>query len=51
MAEGVDKNSTEGTSKAVSRQTFIKGVIAGGVAVSSVGYLFRVSTSPSWPRV
>jgi len=45
MAEAVDKNPTEGTSKAVSRRTFIKGVIAGGAAVSSVGYLFRVSTS------
>jgi aerobic-type carbon monoxide dehydrogenase small subunit (CoxS/CutS family) len=31
--------------KAVSRRNFIKGVIAGGVAVSSASYLFRASTS------
>jgi aerobic-type carbon monoxide dehydrogenase small subunit (CoxS/CutS family) len=30
---------------AVSRRNFIKGVIAGGVAVSSSSYLFRASTS------
>jgi aerobic-type carbon monoxide dehydrogenase small subunit (CoxS/CutS family) len=29
--------------KAVSRRKFIKGVIAGGAAVSSAGYLFRAS--------
>ena len=29
--------------KAVSRRTFIKGVIAGGVAVSSASYLFRTA--------
>jgi len=28
----------------ISRRDFIKGVIAGGVAVSSAGYLFRAST-------
>ncbi len=31
--------------KAVSRRNFIKGVIAGGVAVSSTSYLFRASAS------
>jgi aerobic-type carbon monoxide dehydrogenase small subunit (CoxS/CutS family) len=31
-------------SRAVSRRSFIKGVIAGGVAVSSANYLFRAST-------
>jgi aerobic-type carbon monoxide dehydrogenase small subunit (CoxS/CutS family) len=31
--------------KAVSRRSFIKGVIAGGVAVSSASYLFRASTA------
>jgi aerobic-type carbon monoxide dehydrogenase small subunit (CoxS/CutS family) len=31
--------------KAVSRRNFIKGVIAGGVAVSSASYLFRASPS------
>jgi aerobic-type carbon monoxide dehydrogenase small subunit (CoxS/CutS family) len=31
--------------KAVSRRSFIKGVIAGGVAVSSASYLFRATPS------
>src|SRR5499427_9413676 len=35
--------------KAVSRRNFIKGVIAGGVAVSSASYLFRASTSLAQP--
>jgi aerobic-type carbon monoxide dehydrogenase small subunit (CoxS/CutS family) len=30
---------------AVSRRAFIKGIIAGGAAVSSAGYLFRASSS------
>jgi aerobic-type carbon monoxide dehydrogenase small subunit (CoxS/CutS family) len=33
----------EDTPQAVSRRTFIKGVIAGGVAVSSASYLFRTA--------
>ena len=32
------------TPEAISRRDFIKGVIAGGVAVSSASYLFRAST-------
>jgi aerobic-type carbon monoxide dehydrogenase small subunit (CoxS/CutS family) len=32
------------TPEAISRREFIKGVIAGGVAVSSASYLFRAST-------
>ena len=32
------------TSKRISRRNFIKGVIAGGVTVSSASYLFRAST-------
>ncbi|HZE70700.1 MAG TPA: hypothetical protein VE135_14405 [Pyrinomonadaceae bacterium] len=32
------------TPKAVSRRTFIKGVIAGSAAVASANYLFRAST-------
>jgi aerobic-type carbon monoxide dehydrogenase small subunit (CoxS/CutS family) len=32
--------------KAVSRRRFIKGVIAGGAAVSSANYLFRAATVP-----
>jgi aerobic-type carbon monoxide dehydrogenase small subunit (CoxS/CutS family) len=35
---------TDDTPKPVSRRNFIKGVIAGGVAVSSASYLFRAST-------
>jgi aerobic-type carbon monoxide dehydrogenase small subunit (CoxS/CutS family) len=34
----------EGVLKSVSRRNFIKGVITSGVAVSSVGYLFRASS-------
>jgi aerobic-type carbon monoxide dehydrogenase small subunit (CoxS/CutS family) len=44
MAEMADPNVTEDTAKAVSRRRFIRGVIAGGAAVSSAGYLFRAST-------
>ena len=39
-----DENQAEPQSKAISRRNFIKGVIAGGAAVSSAGYLFRLST-------
>ena len=39
-----DKNPAEPQSKVISRRNFIKGVIAGGAAVSSAGYLFRLST-------
>jgi aerobic-type carbon monoxide dehydrogenase small subunit (CoxS/CutS family) len=34
------------TPKSVSRRRFIKGVIAGGAAVSSANYLFRAATLP-----
>jgi aerobic-type carbon monoxide dehydrogenase small subunit (CoxS/CutS family) len=44
MAEMADPNTTEETSKALSRRRFIRGVIAGGAAVSSAGYLFRTSS-------
>jgi aerobic-type carbon monoxide dehydrogenase small subunit (CoxS/CutS family) len=44
MTEKIDNNTAAGASKALSRRTFIKGVIAGGAAVSSAGYLFRLST-------
>jgi aerobic-type carbon monoxide dehydrogenase small subunit (CoxS/CutS family) len=44
MAEMADPNGTEDASKAVSRRRFIRGVIAGGAAVSSASYLFRAST-------
>jgi aerobic-type carbon monoxide dehydrogenase small subunit (CoxS/CutS family) len=39
---GVSK--IEDTPKMISRRSFIKGVIAGGAAVSSANYLFRAST-------
>ncbi len=43
MADTADMNMIEDTPKAVSRRTFIKGVIAGGAAVSSASYLFRAA--------
>jgi aerobic-type carbon monoxide dehydrogenase small subunit (CoxS/CutS family) len=38
-----DAQGTRGTPASVSRRNFIKGVVAGGVAVSSAAYLFRSS--------
>src|SRR5216684_1911582 len=43
MADTADLRIIEDTPKAVSRRRFIKGVIAGGAAVSSANYLFRTS--------
>jgi len=43
MADTTDLRIIEATPKAVSRRRFIKGVIAGGAAVSSANYLFRAS--------
>src|SRR5258708_4827169 len=43
MADTADLRIIEDTPKAVSRRRFIKGVIAGGAAVSSANYLFRAS--------
>src|ERR1700693_5022707 len=43
MAEGSKLRMLGDTPKEVSRRRFIKGVIAGGAAVSSVSYLFRSS--------
>src|SRR5213080_777119 len=43
MADTADLTIIEGTPKVVSRRRFIKGVIAGGAAVSSANYLFRAS--------
>ncbi len=45
MNDFVDPSLIGSTREAISRRDFIKGVIAGGVAVSSVGYLFRASSS------
>jgi aerobic-type carbon monoxide dehydrogenase small subunit (CoxS/CutS family) len=43
MADTADLRIIDDTPKAVSRRRFIKGVIAGGAAVSSANYLFRAS--------
>jgi aerobic-type carbon monoxide dehydrogenase small subunit (CoxS/CutS family) len=44
MVGSDDKDKTESLPNTVSRRDLIKGVIAGGVAVSSASYLFRAST-------
>jgi aerobic-type carbon monoxide dehydrogenase small subunit (CoxS/CutS family) len=44
MSDIVDPRMIGGAPEAISRRDFIKGVIVGGVAVSSAGYLFRAST-------
>src|SRR5271169_6331142 len=44
MADKADFKIIHDAPKAVSRRDFIKGVIAGGAAVSSAGYLFRASS-------
>jgi aerobic-type carbon monoxide dehydrogenase small subunit (CoxS/CutS family) len=44
MTEKAGGKASEDDSKAVSRRTFIKGVITSGVAVSSATYLFRASS-------
>ena len=44
MSDIVDARMIGSTPEAISRRDFIKGVIAGGVVVSSAGYLFRAST-------
>ena len=44
MSEIADCKVIGTTPEAISRRDFIKGVIAGGVAVSSASYLFRAST-------
>src|ERR1700688_1849560 len=44
MGNTDDKEVNEGLPNMLSRRDLIKGVIAGGVAVSSASYLFRAST-------
>jgi aerobic-type carbon monoxide dehydrogenase small subunit (CoxS/CutS family) len=44
ISDIIDPGIIGSTPEAISRRNFIKGVIAGGVAVSSAGYLFRAST-------
>jgi aerobic-type carbon monoxide dehydrogenase small subunit (CoxS/CutS family) len=46
-SKSVDSKMMGSTPEAISRRDFIKGVVAGGVAVSSAGYLFRASTFAS----
>ena len=44
MSDIPDPKTIGSTLDAISRRDFIKGVIIGGAAVSSAGYLFRAST-------
>ncbi len=44
MSESLDRKTIGSLIPAISRRDFIKGVIVGGAAVSSAGYLFRAST-------
>ena len=44
MSDIIDPNRIGNSPESIARRTFIKGVIAGGVAVSSASYLFRGST-------
>jgi aerobic-type carbon monoxide dehydrogenase small subunit (CoxS/CutS family) len=44
MSETIDPKLIGNVARAISRRDFIKGVIVGGAAVSSAGYLFRAST-------
>jgi len=44
MSDILDPGMIGSTPRAISRRDFIRGVIVGGVAVSSAGYLFRAST-------
>nr|HEV7952686.1 (2Fe-2S)-binding protein [Candidatus Acidoferrales bacterium] len=44
MSELVDIKMIQKTPNALTRRTFIKGIIASGAAVSSVNYLFRASS-------
>jgi aerobic-type carbon monoxide dehydrogenase small subunit (CoxS/CutS family) len=44
MSDIIDPKMIGSTPEAISRRDFIKGVIVGGAAVSSAGYLFRAST-------
>src|SRR5229473_7689411 len=44
MSDILDPKIIGSTPRAISRRAFIKGVIVGGAAVSSAGYLFRAST-------
>jgi aerobic-type carbon monoxide dehydrogenase small subunit (CoxS/CutS family) len=44
MSDNFEPKTIGSSPEAISRRAFIKGVIIGGAAVSSAGYLFRAST-------
>lgn len=44
MSESLERKTIGSLIPVISRRDFIKGVIVGGAAVSSAGYLFRAST-------
>jgi hypothetical protein len=44
MSDAIGPGKIGGVLPVISRRDFIKGVIVGGAAVSSAGYLFRAST-------
>jgi len=44
MSDAIEAGKIGGLLPVISRRDFIKGVIVGGAAVSSAGYLFRAST-------
>lgn len=44
MSDAIEPGKIGGVIPVISRRDFIKGVIVGGAAVSSAGYLFRAST-------
>jgi hypothetical protein len=44
MSESLEPKTIGSMLPVISRRDFIKGVIVGGAAVSSAGYLFRAST-------
>jgi aerobic-type carbon monoxide dehydrogenase small subunit (CoxS/CutS family) len=44
MSDTIEPTTIRSMLPVISRRDFIKGVIAGGAAVSSAGYLFRAST-------
>ena len=50
MSAGGDPVVVSGAGWPLSRRDFIKGVIAGGVVISSAGHLFRASAAPGAAR-
>jgi aerobic-type carbon monoxide dehydrogenase small subunit (CoxS/CutS family) len=50
MNEPFDSTPVGSTPAAISRRAFIKGIIAGGVVISSAGHLFRATAAFAQPR-